>query len=540
MNIHSQEILEKLNNKEERLYLCKKSLFLFIMYYFRHYVTHKSPDFHRAMARNFDDLSKWDYRFLVLCWFRDSAKTSFAKIDFIRNIVYWIREMMFYCCYDEKKSENALFDIWLELQTNKYLLADFWQLYFDESWVKKSKKTWIGNFLTSNNVRVQATSVKKAIRWEVFGWRRPDYFIVDDFENKETKGSWLKTKQVIDYFNEMIPWLSTNACAIFLCNKICDNGSVEHLYNTFSDNRDARIFEKALIEDWKITWDSKFVMTDKEMIAINSDNSTKVISVESLKRALDTEMPWMFAQEYLNEPLVEWERFFNVRLIDQAIKNVKEFNVDGLWKVWEKPNRKNEYRIALDVASGTWLDHTVIQVIDVTEWEQVAEWVHDLTPPEHVVSEIIQASENYNNCSVAPENNGVGLSIVAVMKEKWYSHLLTVESRFDNIRNTMVNKYWWSTNSKTKPKMLYDLKRDFENGEIKINSVDLLKEMRSFSNFDIEHRNFNINDTVTRHYDRVMAFAIANQMKNKFQGETGVSSTKKKKLVVKRAWPTMY
>ena len=538
MNNHKQEILERLKKKDERLYLCKKSLFLFVLYYFRHYITHKSPDFHKEMARNFDDLVKWDYRFLVLCWFRDSAKTSFAKIDFIRNIVYWMKEMMFYCCYDEKKSENALFDIWLELQTNKYILEDFWQLYFDDSWIKKSKKTWIGNFLTANNVRVQATSVKKAIRWEVFGGRRPDYFVIDDFENKETKNSWLKTKQVIDYFNEMIPWLSTNASAIFLCNKISDNWSVNHLYNTFYNNRDARIFEKSLIENGEITWKDKFVMTDKEMIEINSNNKTKVISVEGLKRSLDTEMPGMFAQEYLNEPLVEWERFFNIRKIDEAIKNVKEYKEDWLWKVWAEPYFRNEYRIALDVASWTGLDHTVIQVLDITNWEQVAEWVHDLTPPELVVNEIIQASENYNNSSVAPENNGVGLSIISLMKERWVGHLLTVETSFDKIRKVKVNKFWWSTNSKTKPKMLYDLKRDFENWEIQINSIELLREMRSFSNFDIEHRNFNVNDNVTRHFDRVMAFAIVNQLKNSYQWDFAVSS-KKPKMIVKRAWPNI-
>ena len=502
-------------DRNKRLYLCKKSLFLFAVYYFRHYFTHKSAWFHFEMAKNFDLLQQGEKRFHVLCWFRDSGKTSFAKIDFIRQIVFGTRKMMFYCCYDETKSENALFDIALELQTNKYILEDFGQLYFNEQKAKQSKKSKIGNFLTANDVRVQATSVKKAIRWEVFWGKRPDYFVMDDFENKETKNSYAKTRQVIDYINEMIPWLSTDWCCTFLCNRISDNGSVQHLFDTFWDNEDAIAYERSLIDDFgEIVWKDKFVHTNAQMARKNkSRKENKVISIESLKNALDTEMPWTFAQEYLNQPLVEGERFFDLQLIDKAKKTVGEFEVDWNWKIWKKFESLNSYRIALDVASWTWLDNTVIQVINVTTSEQVAEWVSDLIPPEKVVDELIQASDNYWECVICPENNGVGLSIISLIKDRGYWHLLPVETTIDKIKGIRVNKYGWSTNSKTKPKMLYDLKRDFEKGELKINSVELLKEMQGFSNFEIEHRWFNVRDMAQKHFDRVMAIAICNQLR---------------------------
>lgn len=58
--------------------------------------------------------------------------------------------MMFYICYEDGIAENNLLDIALELQTNQYLIADFGQLYFDQTGQKKSKKSSVSNFLTSN------------------------------------------------------------------------------------------------------------------------------------------------------------------------------------------------------------------------------------------------------------------------------------------------------------------------------------------------------------------------------------------------------
>jgi hypothetical protein len=125
-------ILKELQNKDNRLYLTDKHLYFFALWYFQHYFTHQTPAFHLEMCKLLDKVKNTELRYLVICGFRDSAKTSFAKMDFIRNIVFNRKEMMFYCCYDENKSENALFDIALELQTNERILADFGQLYFDD------------------------------------------------------------------------------------------------------------------------------------------------------------------------------------------------------------------------------------------------------------------------------------------------------------------------------------------------------------------------------------------------------------------------
>ena len=151
---------------------------------------------------------------------------------------------MIYGSLDKKIAENALLDISIELQTNPKLIRDFWQLFFDESNIKKSKKTGVTDFLTSNWIRVQAVTTGQPIRWMIFWPTRPDYIVYDDFENNKTKKSVALTRQVIDHFDEMFPAIAPHWIVVFLCNKISDTGSVAWWYDKFENNHEAIIFEK--------------------------------------------------------------------------------------------------------------------------------------------------------------------------------------------------------------------------------------------------------------------------------------------------------
>src|SRR5690606_2933860 len=89
------------------------------------------------------------------------------------------------------------------------------------------------------------------------------------------------------------------------------------------------------------------------------------------------------------------------------------------------------------------------------------------------------------------------------------------QTTIDKISNTPVKKYGWRTGGDTKPTMLFDFKRDFENGIIEINSIPLLREMRAFTNKDITYKPHD--PEASNHFDRVIAFAILWQMRNATQ-----------------------
>jgi hypothetical protein len=182
-----------------------------------------------------------------------------------------------------------------------------------------------------------------------------------------------------------------------------------------------------------------------------------------------------------------------------------------LWKIYHKYEFNHRYFIGCDIASWTWLDSSVIQVLDTDTKKQIAEWESNMTTPEILAQELIDASKNFFDCPIMPENNGVWLAVISVIKEKGFEHLLPRFTKIDKLGDNVVDIYWRTTSSKNKSKMLYDLKRDFEEWTLEINSIPLLREMRWYSTHDIIHKSFNVNDEVTKHYDRVMAMAIANQ-----------------------------
>lgn len=500
----------------------KKSLFLFAWIYFGHYFTHLTPEFHFELCRNLDKLGK-DYNFLLNIWFRWSAKTAFwGKIKIIQAICYEERRYILFWSYVEDASKDNLFDIARELQDNEMLVRDFWQLYFEEKTTKNknktSKKTSIWNFLTTNWIRVQATAIQKSTRWKMFWWARPDLLVFDDFENNKTKKSSVVTKSVINYFDEMFWWIAPWAIWIFNCNKLSDSWSVAWLENKCDENAEWRKFEIAVRDkNEKITWPDKYVLTDKEAYALNEIRATdnKVFSLESVKRTMNKDWRKVFEQEMLNQPIVEWDRYFSdeIEIIDARINYLKwkPFEIDWKWRIWEKWELWRNYIIWCDVSEWVGLDSSTITIIDVDKNEQVAEFACNETDQLQLVDELLQASANYWECKIWVERNSVWAAVVMLIRERWMEHLLTVHQTFDQIQQVKVNRYWWNTNSATKPLMLAHFKQAFQNWEIIINSIPLLREMRWFSKRDARHSSFNINDELTNHFDRIIAICIANE-----------------------------
>lgn len=510
-------IEELMQNRDTRIQLCKHSLYLFGLYYFSHYFTHISPEFHRELCKDIQSLDTLEPRYLVACWFRDSSKTSWAKIDFTKKICYKQREYMLYWSKDKKISQDALLDISLNLQTNQRIIDDFWQLFYDtEKTEKKSKKTWVNDFLTTTWIRCRAVTTGQSPRWLVFDWTRPDHAVYDDVENNITKKSRAMTREVIEHFDELFSALAIHWTMIVCCNKISDTWSIAWLYDKFENNPKWKIFEKAVVEKWEITWKSRFVHTDIEAEEINKtkkDPKSRVASLESIKRLMNKDWRNLYEQEYLNVPLVDWERFFYIEKVDEAIVTAKEFKFkrDWNWKIWEEYDPLCDYRIGWDVSEGYWLDSSVIEVWNITTWEQAAEFESNEIPPWLLADEFIASSKNYWNCSITPERNSIGNAVITSIQEKWHWNLLTRQKVINKKAWWKENRYGWYTTATSKSKMLFDMQRDFNDWSLIIKSLPALREMRWFANWDLKVVSFD--EEVSNHFDRVMGIAITNQCK---------------------------
>lgn len=522
-----------------RKYLGSKSTFFFGLIYFPQMFKFESAPFHKRWCKKMDfkvrvkkedGTSYWrKFTYLILLAFRGSAKTSWAKIKVTRDICYNRRRYIGYVCYELDPAKAALLDIANWLQGNQLLVRDFGNLYYDKDLEKhQSKQKSISNFVTSNGIRVKALSIRKSVRGAVLEFDRPDCYVCDDFENNITKKSALLTRKAIDFFKELFSGMADDAEVIFVCNRISDIGSVQFLIDTAEGNKDWELEDVPVFDtEKKIAWPQRFVMTDAEAEKINADRDVPKKSLESIRNNLNKDGTMTFEQEYLNQPLVEGDRFFDIKPIDERIRvlKAKEWHSKDIkkpgyqskeddWIIWGGFEAGKRYAIAGDVAEGYGLDSSTIEVWNLDSGDQVMEFESNQIPPDllgqYMFARYKDAKKEGARVIVVPERNAIGIATVNELKNL-NCHDIFREKAIDKISDKPVAKYGWHTNSKTKPTMLFDFRRDFQNGLIGINSIPLLREMRSFSNKDVTSTLYD--PETSQHHDRLMAALIAWQMR---------------------------
>lgn len=269
----------------------------------------------------YSDLDEMNSELIGVLWemFRESAKTTIAKIKIIHNIVYQKKHFNIWSSFDKSKANANLFDIVIQLQTNKKLISDFGQMFFSSNLrdQKSSEKKSITEFITTNGVKVKSYSTGQSIRGEVFGEYRPDFVVLDDIETMKTVVSDAKTRQVIDFIDECLSGLGSDANFLVLANRLAETGSVAYLEEKLKGLKNWRIRNIPLIDENGLVWPEKYVMTDAEAIEVNENIKNRrewKVSVETKKKTLGETV---FNREMLNRPLTDDEREFKLRWLQQ-------------------------------------------------------------------------------------------------------------------------------------------------------------------------------------------------------------------------------
>jgi phage terminase large subunit-like protein len=280
---------------DERRYLCEKDFSLFFCYYFTDYIKYPFAPFHFDMFQDIKDLMNDTYREIAWIMFRESAKTSFSKIFLTWLIVYKKRLYINVDSHSTTNAERILFDVILNLQTNKLILSDFGHLYNTPKKTKEEETTQkrVNNFVTNNGVRVEAHSTGKSVRGRLHGNQRPDFLLLDDFETNETKDSKLITDSIISHIDEFKSGLDSSAKIIYLGNYITENGSVATLFERAKTDPRLLVRNVPVEQNGVPTWEGKYAMTDEQAKAEDK------ISLEDKKRQLGS---MVYSIEMMNEP----------------------------------------------------------------------------------------------------------------------------------------------------------------------------------------------------------------------------------------------
>ena len=106
----------------QRKFVCEESFPYFAMYYFADYFTYEAAPYHWYFFDDCEKLVSGELRDALWIAFRESAKTSLAKMFVCWCICYKKKKYIAWDSYDGTNAESALFDIALALQINKKIL----------------------------------------------------------------------------------------------------------------------------------------------------------------------------------------------------------------------------------------------------------------------------------------------------------------------------------------------------------------------------------------------------------------------------------
>lgn len=375
----TRELVDKVfsGTKAERKFLCEQRFSLFFIYYFRHYIKYQIADYHWEMFDDLDKLTTGQYKELLWVMFRESAKTATTKAYITWVIAFGKKHYINVDSYDKDNAEGILFDVAVELQMNKALLADFGNLYNeDRSNLEKTKKR-VTDFITSNKIRVEAHSTQEPVRGRTYGQYRPDLLILDDIETKATVRSQAAMEQVRNHIKEFYGGLAPDHKVIYLGNYITEYGVIHDLLKRAETDPTMKALNipVAYEEGGAITWSSKYAWTDAEAKELNAtrEQDRPIVSLESKKRQMGED----FYAEMMNQPVDysnaefkrEWFRYESMQnieklitscfiTIDTAISQKDRADFTGICITWIDTEGKRYVKVyRLKLNSSELIDH---------------------------------------------------------------------------------------------------------------------------------------------------------------------------------------
>jgi phage terminase large subunit-like protein len=298
--------------KEERVFLCEHSFGLFCLYYFSDYFKYALAQYHYDFFQDCHDLVDGAIREVAWVAFRESGKTSIAKLFTIWMVAFRKRKYINVDSFDKENAERILFDVAFEMVNNKRLIADFGTMFAKARGIDEIKQNRINNFVTENGIRVEAHSTQESVRGRLHLNQRPDALILDDIETNKTRDSEAYTKQVANHISEAMAGMSVDGFMLYLGNYITEYGNISKLFDRAKQDPAIRVRNIPVIINDKPAWEGKYSMTDEEA------KETGKVSIEDKRRQLGS---LVFSYEMMNQPIDEMMAEFKKQYVQYVLES---------------------------------------------------------------------------------------------------------------------------------------------------------------------------------------------------------------------------
>jgi hypothetical protein len=211
-----------------------------------------------------------------------------------------------------------------------------------------------------------------------------------------------------------------------------------------------------------------------------------------------------FYGEYMCDPQRGENKFFPIDRLEQDMRNAREATKEMLGvKYWGQYTPNHRYGIGSDHSEGIGLDSNAFCVFDFKTGELVARYANNKIAPDLHAHECMRVGGEFGNCVWAMEvNNKCGGTVLTTANNQSYPRIFKMTKNGE-----VTTKQGWETTKASKTQMLMEFRTAYIDGDIKIYDMDLLMEMKSFTNTDLTDSN----DTglLTRHFDLLMSACIA-------------------------------
>ena len=214
------------------------------------------------------------------------------------------------------------------------------------------------------------------------------------------------------------------------------NGSNNLFYNLYTD-----------ADNGKSNWKAEKILWDE---IPGRDEAWKKDTI----RSIGSEEA--FAQEFECKFLDTGDSFidevFYAKLASETSEPKHIFD-DGEYKIWEEPNNEHIYTIGVDVAEGVQQNYSVIQVLDVTDLQninQVAEYASNQINPFEFTTKVRDVCYHWGTPPVLIERNNCGSQVVDNLYHQYnYRNIVNYSPKVGQVKYDRLGVYA-HTNTKYK------------------------------------------------------------------------------------------
>jgi hypothetical protein len=242
-------------------------------------------------------------------------------------------------------------------------------------------------------------------------------------------------------------------------------------------------------------------MSDQEALERTTDKEHPIVSLQTKRRTIDN-----YSAEMLNDPTSAEDAYFLRQKVDRALELACEpIEINAGLYLWDRFKPGHRYATGADTAEGVGKDSNTTTIVDFTAKEIVGTYADAHIPPDLFADEIARQGALFSFPFVGCERNNTGFATITRLLQVYPNDQIYVKHDDTKITNKRGGRYGWETTRYTKPEMLAQFKKAFEDGELRIYDRRLLEEMRQFTRAHAQ----TTTAALTKHFDLLISACIA-------------------------------